>query len=121
MSHSIFREYIPHLIAIVVVVFFIKTIVLPLFVGKHRNYIKNGISTTATIVAINQNPGGSNGYINVTIKISFLEKSGRTIETSIMPQIKILDMQKYQPGEKINIKYLHNKPNDAILNPLTNT
>ncbi|MBL5862509.1 hypothetical protein JBO49_18065 [Serratia fonticola] len=118
MSHSFFRECLPHFIAIFVIVVFIKTIVFPLFTGKYRNLVKNGISTTATIVTINQTPGGTNGYINVIIKVSFIEKSGKAVETNITPKIAIMDINKYQPGEKINIKYLEKKPSSAILNPL---
>lgn len=84
---------------------------------SHNEILKNGIDTTATITNIQQEAGGTGGYVYLVLSVSFIDYNGNHKNIKINTRVAIIDIEKYKKGSTINIKYLKNDSQRAILTP----
>ncbi|EXU77409.1 DUF3592 domain-containing protein [Erwinia mallotivora] len=80
----------------------------------------NGVSTQAVITDVRSRSGGG-GYMNITLAFRFSTDTGSEVNSKADAVINAMDTGKYQPGEKVNIRYLRSNPGRVLVdipNPL---
>ncbi|KGT86400.1 hypothetical protein NG99_25825 [Erwinia typographi] len=112
---------------VVAVVAFFAYILISLYIRDVKNkkikddITSNGVDTVGEITQSYGRSGGNSGFINVTLSFKYEVDNGEVINNSADAVINSMDVQKYQPGEKINLRYSRTEPKKVILdipNPL---
>lgn len=81
----------------------------------------NGVSTQAVITDVRSRSGENSGYINITLAFRFSTDTGSEVNGKADAVINAMYTGKYQPGEKVNIRYLRSNPGRVLVdipNPL---
>ncbi|MGX9239674.1 DUF3592 domain-containing protein [Pantoea ananatis] len=89
---------------------------------KHKeSVIANGVDTQAVITNYYSRSGGGSGFVNVTLTMEFRTENGEDIIIKKDSVINSMDVNKYQPGSKVKIRYYKADPKKIIVdisNPL---
>ncbi|MGG6102449.1 DUF3592 domain-containing protein [Pantoea allii] len=88
---------------------------------EKENILTNGVDTQAVITNAYGRSGGNSGFINVTLTLEFRAENGEDITIKKDSVINSMDVNKYQPGSKVKIRYYKGDPKKIIVdipNPL---
>ncbi|QKJ85805.1 hypothetical protein PMPD1_0833 [Paramixta manurensis] len=94
-------------IVLIVVGVFIYAFISIYINNRRKNNIKrNSIETIATIISIRSMPGENSAYVNVEFKVAYQDNEGKRHLSIGNSVIDVTDLQKYQPGNELPIKYI---------------
>lgn len=108
-------------IVIAVVILFVYIILLLLFRDFKNKKLKESVlsggeNTDGIITNIHSRSGGNSGFINITLHYYYTIEDGRTIDARFDGVIDAMDIYKYQPGEKLNLRYSKKEPEKVVVN-----
>lgn len=119
-------KFVADIIVIAVLAFFAYVIVSLLIRDARNKKIKDGIAadgvnTTGIITDVSSRSGGNSGFINITVKFDYEIETGKKISGKADAVIDVMNINKYQPGEEISLRYSRKEPEKVVVdipNPL---
>lgn len=119
-------RFVTNIIVIAVLAFFAYVIVSLLIRDARNKKIKDGIAadgvnTTGIITDVSSRSGGNSGFINITVKFDYEIETGKKISGKADAVIDVMNINKYQPGEEISLRYSRKEPEKVVVdipNPL---
>lgn len=83
--------------------------------------LRDGVDTTAVITQVASRSGGNSGFINISIDFRYQNQRGEELHGKSLAVIDAMDSAKYQPGQRINIRYARTDARKTLVdipNPL---
>lgn len=119
-------KFVTDIIVIAVLAFFAYVIVSLLIRDARNKKIKDGIAadgvnTTGIITDVSSRSGGNSGFINITVKFDYEIETGKKISGKADAVIDVMNINKYQPGEEVSLRYSRKEPEKVVVdipNPL---
>lgn len=119
-------KFVADTIVIAVLAFFAYVIVSLLIRDARNKKIKDGIAvdgidTTGIITGVSSRSGGNSGFINITVMFDYEIETGKKISGKAGAVIDVMNINKYQPGEEISLRYSRKEPGKVVVdipNPL---
>ncbi|SQJ31887.1 Uncharacterised protein [Serratia rubidaea] len=76
----------------------------------------DGVEVLGEIVNSYSRSGGNSGFINITVEFKYLIKDGTELHGKNDFVINTMDINKYQPGESISLRYSRKDPSKVVIN-----
>lgn len=113
-------KFVADIIVIAVLAFFAYVIVSLLIRDARNKKIKDGIAadgvnTTGIITDVSSRSGGNSGFINITVRFDYEIETGKKISGKADAVIDVMNINKYQSGEAISLRYSRKEPEKVVV------
>ncbi|WP_437889016.1 hypothetical protein [Phytobacter sp. V91] len=76
----------------------------------------DGVDATAVITSVVSRSGGNSGFINIALSFDYVTDEGVKLHGESDAVVDATAINKYQPGEKVLLRYSKKEPEKVILN-----
>ncbi|KAA9002631.1 hypothetical protein FJU30_03630 [Affinibrenneria salicis] len=108
----------PFFYVAIFVMFFFAYALISIHLGdmKKNKVRKYGDEAIGEVLDIKSRSGGNSGFVNVELKVLYVDKNNNKHVSKGVTVIDMTKIQNFQPGNKVNIKYIIDNPDKIIIN-----